>query len=395
MDATDASEKFEANWPAVFAVSFAMFALVSAELLPISLLSPVAADLDVAVGAAGQAVTLTAITAAISSPLFVLGVGRFDRRPLVLGLAVILAVSGLLSAVASSLWVLLVARFLLGVALGGTWAMVTALALRLVPPQKVARAMSIILTGVSAASVVAPPVGAYLGEVWNWRGTFIVAAVLGVIAVAGLLATLPKLPPAAAPGLASFRITLTRGAVLAGLATVFLVLSGHYAGFTYIRPFFEQVAALEINAISFALLLFGAGGVIGSMIGGIWASRSAALTASGSAVGLMLAAGSLMFVDPTPVAASAATAIWGFAFGVFSVAIATWNAEAASDHAEAVGALQATSFQVAIALGAGLGGIAVSAYGPVGVLVFTCAAALLGAVLILAAGFRMRQQRTA
>ncbi|MBN9888924.1 MFS transporter [Salipiger abyssi] len=388
MHITDASGQSDANWPAVFSVSFAMFCLVTAELLPISLLSPMAADLAVSVGAAGQAVTLTAITAAVASPLFILGAGQVDRRPLVLGLVATLALSGVLSATASSLWMLLVARVLLGVALGGTWAMITALALRLVPQDKLARAMSIILTGVSAASVVAPPVGAYLGDIWSWRGTFIVAAILGVIAVAALIATLPKLPPAEAPGLSSFGITLTRGSVLAGLVAIFLVLSGHYAGFTYIRPFFEQVVGLQIHTISLALFLFGAGGVAGSMIGGIWASRSASLAAGGSAIVVMLAAGALMLAATT--LAFAATAIWGFAFGAFSVAIATWNAEAAPDHAESVGALQASSFQIAIAIGAGMGGIAVAAYGPAGVLIYTCAAALGGAALILTAGFRAR-----
>lgn len=234
-------DQHDANWPAVLSMAITMFALVCSELLPISILTPMAKDLELSVGEAGQAVTATAVVAAVASPAVIVLAGRIDRRLLIRGLTVVLLLSSLLASVATDQWTLLFARGLLGVALGGTWAMVTTLALRLVSPAQVARAMSIIFTGVTAASVAAPAAGAFLGETWGWRGVFLVTAGLGVLALLAQLSTLPRLPTMHRPALNAFGDALSRAPVLGGLVTIVLVLSGQFAGYTFIRPLLEQV----------------------------------------------------------------------------------------------------------------------------------------------------------
>lgn len=382
-----------ANWAAVVSVALAMFGLISGELLPVSILTPMADELNISIGAAGQAVTATAIIAAIASPAVVLGAGRFDRRILILCMTAALALSSLLAAISTNYWMLIFARAVTGLALGGTWAMVTTLALRLVPASKVPRAMAIIFLGVSAASVAAPAAGAYLGEVWGWRSTYYAAAGVGFIALIAQVATLPRLPAANAPSLASFGVALTRPAVAAGLGTILLVLAGEFAGFTYIRPLLEQVARLNIEMITLALLLFGIGGVVGSSAGGFLAARSAYLAAGGAAVATALAVASLSIADTAPAIPFIAVTLWGFAFAVFYVAIATWNAQAAPELAESVGALQASSFQISTAVGAGMGGVAVETFGLFGVLAFTVVPVLIGAAVILTGGFRLKSRR--
>lgn len=389
-DAQSDTPPHAANWAAVLSIALAMFGLVSGELLPVSILTPMAEDLNVSIGAAGQAVTATAIVAAIASPVVILGAGRFDRRVLILCLTAALALSSLLAALSANYWLLLFARAVLGLALGGTWAMVTTLALRLVPAAQVPRAMAIIFLGVSSASVAAPALGAWLGEIWGWRGIFHAAAGVGLLALIAQAVTLPSLPPAKAPTLASFGAALTRTPVLAGLVTIMLVLTGQFAGFTYIRPLLEQLARLDIEMISLALLLFGIGGVVGSALGGALAARSAFLAAGGAAVAVTLAVASLAIADTEPAVAFVAVSLWGLAFSTFYVAIATWNAQAAPDLAESVGALQASSFQVSTAAGAALGGLAVEAFGLTGVLAFTIVPVLLGAAVMLAAGRRLQ-----
>ncbi|TIM95716.1 MAG: MFS transporter, partial [Mesorhizobium sp.] len=163
---------------------------------------------------------------------------------------VLLILSNLLAAFASSLPVLLIARIMLGISLGGFWSMSAAMAMRLVPMRLMPRAMSIILTGVSVATVCAAPVGAYVGDIWGWRTAFMIAAVVGALALLVQIATLPKLPPA---GVASFRTLLEvikRPMIRVALLVVLLVASGHFAGFTYVRPFLEKVPALDIETIS-------------------------------------------------------------------------------------------------------------------------------------------------
>lgn len=143
------------HWAAVGSLALGVFGLVTAEFLPASLLTAMATDLGISNGAAGQTVTATALVGAVAAPAFPLLTRRLDRKWVMLALSLLLVVSNLMAATATSLPVLLVARVLLGVALGGFWALAGALALRLVPADRFARAMSLILTGVSVAAVCA------------------------------------------------------------------------------------------------------------------------------------------------------------------------------------------------------------------------------------------------
>ncbi|WP_102958197.1 MFS transporter [Mangrovicella endophytica] len=384
-----------AAWPAVVSLSVGAFGLVTAEFLPVSLLTPMATELGVTNGVVGQAITATAVMAAIAGPLVVLASGRLDRRLIVWVLMAMLVVSSVLVAVATSVPMLLLARALLGFALGGFWAMMTALALRLVPSRDVPRAMSTIVMGVSVATVVAAPLGAALGELWGWRATFLASAGLGLVSLLVQMVVLPALPSSKAPSLASFGTALRRRAVAIGLLTIVIVVSGHFAGFTFIRPFLEQVPRLSVSSISMALLAFGIGGFIGNIAAGVAAARSPAWGVGIAALLIGAAAIALAMWGDSADVAFAATALWGFAFGGFPVAISIWNARAAPDLAESAGALLSSSFQVAIASGAVIGGLLIDGVGPRGVIVYAAAAVALGAALMLTAGRTSEAARVA
>ncbi|QKJ87822.1 MFS transporter [Paramixta manurensis] len=381
-------EHREAAWGAVFSLALGIFALVTAEFLPASLLTPIAADLGVSDGAAGQAVTATALVAALAGPAVVIGTGKIDRRSVIWGLTLLLVLSNLLAAEASNIGVLIAARAMLGIALGGVWSLAAALAMRLVPTRLLPRAMMIIFTGVSAATVCAPGMGAWLGDLWGWRTTFMAAAGIGVVALAAQLIRLPRLPSTDVPDLGTFGILLKRPGVRLGLITVMFVISGHFAGFTYIRPFLEQVPKLDVQMISLLLLAFGIGGFFGNLAGGFIAERSASLAVALSALMLAAMAFVLLTWGVSASVAFAATAGWGFAFGGFPVSIQTWNTLAAPDHAETAGALLVTTFQVAIALGAVAGGLLVDSFGAPGAIAYSGAALLMGGLAMLLMGRR-------
>jgi len=152
----------EPAWAAVGSMALGVFSLVTAEFLPASLLTPVAADFRISEGAAGQTVTATAAFALLSSLLVTAVIRNLDRRILMLGFTILLLISNLIAAFALNLPMLLVGRVLLGAALGGFWTMSAALAMRLVPEASVPRALSIIFSGVSAATIFAAPLGIYL-----------------------------------------------------------------------------------------------------------------------------------------------------------------------------------------------------------------------------------------
>lgn len=379
-------EEGNAAWAAIVSLSLGVFGLVTAEFLPASLLTPIAADLGVSDGLAGQTVTATAIVAAIAGPAIVVGTGRMDRRLVVWGLSLLLVVSNLLSSIASHIGVLLVARIMLGIALGGFWSLAAALALRLVPPRKLPRAMSIIFTGVSVATVCAAPIGAYLGELWGWRAVFLGAAAIGALALAAQAATMPALPPETAQGFRTLASVLRRPSVRLGLVVVIFVISGHFAGFTYVRPFLEQVPRLGVDMISLILLAFGLGGFFGNLVGGLIAERSARLAVGLAAVLLAAMALLLLLGGASSGRSMMATAIWGFAFGALPVGIQTWNTRAAGEHAESAGALLVSTFQIAIATGAILGGLLVDGAGAPGAIAYCGAAVLVGGLVMLSLG---------
>ena len=184
---------------------------------------------------------------------------------------------------------LLAARVVLGVALGGFWSMAAALALRLVPDTLFARAMALILSGVSVATVCAAPIGAWMGATWGWRSAFVAAGAVGLVAFAAQAWALPALPPRDKPDLRVLGELLRRPRVRVALLSVVLVISGHFAGFTYVRPLMEQVARLSVGAVSGVLLGYGVGGFFGNLAGGWIAERSErrAIVAGGALIVLL------------------------------------------------------------------------------------------------------------
>jgi predicted MFS family arabinose efflux permease len=373
-------------WAAVVSLSLGVFGLVTAEFLPVSLLTPLAGDLGISVGAAGQAVTATAVVGAIVAPTMAIMTRGVDRRYVMWAFSLALLVSNLIAAFATNFTMLLTARIILGVALGGFWSMAAAMAMRLVPMRLMPRAMSVILTGVSFATVSAAPIGAYIGDVWGWRTAFFSAAGVGLLALVAQLATLPSLPPIGSPGIATLLALLKRPSLRLALFTVLLAVSGHFAGFTYIRPLLEEVPMLSVTSISLVLLGFGIGGFFGNFAGAFLLERSLRVEVALGAFAIGLMAVLLILFGASPWLAAIAVTIWGFAFSMLPVGLSTWMVRAAPDEAEGAGGLLVATFQVAIASGALLGGVFVDGFGALGATAYAAIAALLGAALVFTRG---------
>lgn len=387
-DAGPARAQSAPHWPAIASLTLGVFGLVTAEFLPASLLTAMARDLGVSDGAAGQAVTATALVGAVAAPSIPLLTRRFDRRAVLLVLTVLLLVSNGLAVTAVGLPQLLVSRVLLGVALGGFWSMAAALAMRLVPEHLFARAMSLILAGVSVATVCAAPVGAWMGEMWGWRSAFVAAGGISVITLLAQIATLPALPPRDNPDLRVLAALLTRPDVRVALLAVVLVISGHFAGFTYIRPLMEGVTHLSVSAISAVLLGYGIGGFFGNFVGGMLAERSErrAIVFGGALVALL--AVTLLLAGHSAAVTAVAVTLWGFAFGAFPVGFQTWIVRAAPDQAEGAGGLMVAAFQIAIASGAMGGGVLVDHVGAIGGPLFAVVTVTLGTLITMRHGPR-------
>jgi len=380
----------DALWGAVASMMLGVFGLVTAEFLPASLLTPMARDLGVTEGLTGQAVTATATVALITSLLVVTLTRRIDRRVVLLAFSVLLIVSNLLVASAASLASLILGRVLLGMALGGFWTMSAATVMRLVPEGLVPRALSILFSGVSAATVFAAPFGSYVGDSAGWRAVFLMAAGLGVLALVVQFATLPRMEPRGHARLRTLAEVLARPGIGVGMIAVTLVFTGHFAFFTYIRPFLETVTGVGVSTMSAILLGFGIANLLGTFLGGFLLERSLRLTLAAmpllmGALGLVLAGlGSAPFADTVLIA------LWGLAFGAVPVAWTAWITRAVPDETESGGALIVAVVQLAIAMGAAGGGVIFDINGATGVFI-AAGLVLLLAVLPILAGVRARQ----
>ena len=357
----------EPAWAAGGSMALGVFALVTAEFLPARLLTPIAADFRISEGAAGQTVTATAAFALLSSLLVTAVIRNLDRRILMLGFTILLLISNLIAAFALNLPMLLVGRVLLGAALGGFWTMSAALAMRLVPEASVPRALSIIFSGVSAATIFAAPLGIYLGHLFGWRAVFLMAAGLSAITLIAQAATLPRMPSLGSARLGTLVEVLRRHGVGVGIICAMLVFTGHFAFFTYLRPFLEFTKGASVAMISGVLLGFGFANLIGTLLSSFMLERS--LRATLAAIPLVMAvfAASLATSNSSLWVDLALITLWGMAFGAVPVAWSTWLTRTIPDEAESAGGLLVAAVQVAIMIGAAGGGAIYDFKGAIGV----------------------------
>ncbi|NNH69676.1 MFS transporter [Nocardia uniformis] len=366
------------GWLGVVTLAGGTFTVVTSEMLPVGLLTPMSDALRISTGAAGLSLTVTGLVAAVSAPLLTAWCGRFDRR-LMLGVLMALVVLGNLgTAWSPNFGTLTAARVLVGIGMGGVWAIAAGLAVRLVPSRSVGPATSLVFSGVAVASVLGIPAGTYIGALIGWRAAFVVTAVLALGVLVAMVVLLPNLP---AERSTSLRAALGRARdprVRTGLIVVAFLVTGHFAAYTYIRPVLEDRAAADASQIGTLLLVYGITGVAGTFAAGSLAVRSPRRTLV--AIATVLAATVLLL----PVLGSALPvagllmAVWGLSYGGVSVTSQIWLATSAPDARESVSALFVGVFNAAIATGALIGGLITDRLG-------VESALLLGGLLAVAA----------
>lgn len=352
-----------AAWGAVFALSLAAFALVASEFMPVSLLTPVAAELHISEGQAGQAIAISGAFALATSLLIPVLAGRLDRKVLLLALTGLMISSGTVAAYAPDYTMFMVGRALIGVAIGGFWSLSAATAMRLVPLAQVPRALAILNGGNALATVVAAPLGSYLGGMIGWRGAFFCVVPVAALAFAWKAVSLPPMRREQASGSANVLNLLKRPAVALGMAASGLFFMGQFTLFTYLRPFLESVTHAGVQTLSLLLLLVGVAGVVGTTFIGRFLENGmyrtlVVIPLLMAAIGVLLAA----FGGSVPVAA-VLLACWGLVATAAPVGWWTWLARTLPHDAEAGGGLIVAVVQLSIMLGASVGGLLFDAIG--------------------------------
>lgn len=387
-------QNIQPQWGAVYSIALSVAGLVIAEFLPASLLTPMAHDLGVTEGTVGQAISITAAVAMVASLITSVVTKRLDRKWVLIAFSILLTFSNLIVAYSQDFAVLLIGRVLLGIGIGGCWGMLAATAMRIVPKNLVPKALSIIFGAVSVATVLAAPLGSFLGMHIGWRNVFVVTAVTGVLASGWQFFYLPSMPTDNPTKLSSLLKIFTRPKMKPGMLATFFVFMSYAIFFSYLRPFLETVTNVQGNTLTLVLLIFGIANFFGATFSRHplqWnIHRSlilAALFMGLSVLGLMVF-GNLIIIATTLVA------LWGMFFGVVQVGWMDWLTRTVPDEAESAGGVQIAVIQLSITIGASIGGLIFDITGADGVYIFSTFCAILGSLVAMFAFKKTASKQT-
>ncbi|EPD1310192.1 MFS transporter [Escherichia coli] len=321
------------NWSAVFSVAFCVACLIIVEFLPVSLLTPMAQDLGISEGVAGQSVTVTAFVAMFASLFITQTIQATDRRYVVILFAVLLTLSCLLVSFANSFSLLLIGRACLGLALGGFWAM---------------------------------------------------SASMGVLCIFWIIKSLPSLPGEPSHQKQNTFRLLQRPGVMAGMIAIFMSFAGQFAFFTYIRPVYMNLAGFGVDGLTLVLLSFGIASFVGTSLSSFILKRSVKLALAGAPFVLALSALVLTLWGSDKIVATGVAIIWGLTFALIPVGWSTWITRSLADQAEKAGSIQVAVIQLANTCGAAIGGYALDNIGLTSPLMLSGTLMLLTALLVTA-----------
>ncbi|WP_416397385.1 MFS transporter [Allohahella sp. A8] len=355
---TATNETAPAHWSGVFAMSLCVFTLIASEFMPVSLLTPIASDLQVSEGLVGYGIAISGFFAVLAS-LSISSIARtMNRKTLLLLLTALMGVSGLIVGFASGYVTYMLGRALIGVVVGGFWSISAATAMRLVPPHSVPKALAIFNGGNALATVVAAPLGSYLGAIIGWRGAFLCLVPAALIALLWQWISLPSLetrPRTAGSGnvLKLFKSRL----VAFGMLAVGAFFMGQFVLFTYVRPFLETATQVDVSTLSMILLAMGIAGLIGTAMIGSFLKTGIYRTLITMPLLMAAIALALILVGSSVFAVFGLLAVWGLVATAAPVGWWTWLATSLPDNAEAGGGLMVAVIQLCIALGSTIGGM--------------------------------------
>ena len=371
------SEENTANWGAVYAMSLCVFALITSEFLPVSLLTPIASDLMMTEGQAGQSIAVSGIFAVVTSLYIALLSKNQDRKIVMISLTALMIVSGIVITLAPNYYVLMLGRALLGIVIGGFWSLSTATLMRLLPASELPRGLVILNAGNALAATIAAPVGSFLGAYVGWRGAFFCIVPIAFISLIWQLITLPSMQAEHSKHLSwnVFKL-LGRPEFLIGMLAVLFLFMGQFALFTYLRPFLETVTQVSISQLSMNLLILGITGFIGTVYIGKLLRNMLFPVLIIWPILLGMTALALTFFGSNLYGSSLLIAIWGFIGTSSSVGWYVWLARVFPNDSDQGGGILIAIIQLAITLGAGVGGLLYdlhgyqASFGSAGILLF-------------------------
>ncbi|MDT4825344.1 Inner membrane transport protein YdhP [compost metagenome] len=350
---------------ALLALTAGAFGIGTTEFVIMGLLMQVSTDLQVSITAAGLLISGYALGVAVGAPVLTIATRKLPRKTVLLALMAIFTLGNLACALAPNYEMLMAARVITSLAHGTFFGVGSVVATGLVAPERRASAIAIMFTGLTAATLLGVPAGAWLGLQLGWRSTFWAVTLIGVLAFVVLAAFVPRMKGEAKPAPLREEIAvLARPQVLLGLAMTVLGFAGVFVVYTYIQPLLTQVTGLSESAVSPILLVFGGGLAVGNILGGKLADRAPMAAVLGTLVALAVVLGAMQFTIGTPFTAVVFVGLLGVASFATVAPMQLRVLEKASGAGQNLASsLNIAAFNLGNALGAWVGGVTID-HGP-------------------------------
>ncbi len=346
---------------ALLALTAGAFGIGTTEFVIMGLLLQVSADLHVSVATAGLLISGYALGVAVGAPLLTIGTRALPRKTVLLALMAIFTLGNVACALAPDYATLMAARIVTSLAHGTFFGVGSVVATGLVAPERRASAIAVMFTGLTAATVLGVPAGAWLGLHFGWRSAFWAVAAIGVTALAVLAAFVPRDRAGEAPGpLAAELAVLARPQVWLGLGMTVFGFAGVLAVFTFVQPLLTRVTGMSAAAVSPAMLLFGVGLAAGNLLGGRLADRAPMPAVLGTLLALALVLGSMDLWIHLSVPAMVFLVVLGVAaFATVAPLQVRVLDQAAGAGQNLASSLNIAAFNLGNALGAWVGGLVI------------------------------------
>ncbi|SEM94401.1 MFS transporter [Nonomuraea pusilla] len=346
---------------ALLALAIGAFGIGTTEFVIMGLLPQVGADLGVSVPTAGLLVTGYALGVMIGAPIMTVLGTRMSRKNMLMLLMGLFVIGNVISAVAPAFAVMLIGRVVASLAHGAFFGIGSVVAAELVAPQKKAGAISMMFTGLTVANVVGVPLGTFVGQSAGWRVTFLIVAALGVVGLAGVAKLVPDLPKPDGVRLRHEIAAFRSVQVVLAMAMTVLGFGGVFAAITYIAPMMTEVSGFAESSITWLMVVFGAGMVVGNLVGGRFADRRLMPMLYTALGGLAL----VLLLFTFLASGKAASVVAVFLIGALGFATVPPLQKRVLDHAHGAPTLASAAnigaFNLGNALSAWLGGLVISA----------------------------------
>jgi DHA1 family inner membrane transport protein len=345
---------------AILALAVGGFAIGTGEFVIMGLLPEVARDIGVSIPRAGHVISAYAMGVVVGAPVLAVLAAGWGRRTLLMALMAVFALGNLASAAAPGYLSLGLLRFASGFPHGTYFGVAALVAAALAPPGRRARAVGLVMLGLTGATLVGVPIAAWLGQLFGWRAAFVFVGAIALVSIALIRRDVPNLKPVAGASPLRELSALKHKQVWLTLGIAAIGFGGMFSVFSYVKPTLTEVSGLAVHHVPFVLALFGVGMVAGNLVGSRLADKALTRTIGGVMVYAAMVLLAFTFTAHHWAAASLNVLLVGTIVAI-GPALQIRLMDVAGDAQTLAAALNHSAFNMANALGAWLGGVAIDA----------------------------------